>query len=139
MRTAIDTNVISAIWTGEASISRLLAQLDGAKGEGALLVCPAVFSELYAYPGATAAFIKKFFDVTGIMVDYRLEAPVWSEAGERFARYAVRRRKSKPSAGSPRRLLTDFLIGAHALVQADRLLTLDPDMYRKDFPELLLL
>lgn len=137
MRTAIDTNVISAVWSGEASAARLVAQLDEARAEGALQVCPAVLAELYAYPGANAAFIRRFFEATGIRVDYRLDEPVWSEAGERFARYAMRRRKSP--TGSPRRLLTDFLIGAHALVEADRLMTLDADMYRKDFPELRLL
>jgi len=33
-------------------------------------------------------------------------------------------------------LLVDFLIGAHALVQADRLMTLDAKRYQRDFPEL---
>lgn len=133
MRTAIDTNVISAVWSGEASVSSLIAKLDAAKAEGSLLVCPAVFSELHAYPGATAAFVRKFLTATGITVDYRLGEAVWAEAGERFARYAARRRESL--GGSPRRLLTDFLIGSHALVQADRLLTLDSGIYQRNFPE----
>ena len=62
---------------------------------------------------------------------------MWTEAGNRFARYAARRRKT--TGQSPRRLLADFLIGAHALVQAERLLTLDPKVYQQDFPELQLL
>jgi predicted nucleic acid-binding protein len=36
-------------------------------------------------------------------------------------------------------LLADFLIGAHALVQADQLLTLDSTRYSQDFPEVRLL
>jgi predicted nucleic acid-binding protein len=56
------------------------------------------------------------------------------EAGRRFARYAVHRRKSGP--GKPKRLLADFLIGAHASLQADRLMSLDPTRYKQYFPEL---
>jgi predicted nucleic acid-binding protein len=39
-------------------------------------------------------------------------------------------------AGLPRRLLTDFVIGVHALRRADRLITFDAGGYRRDFPEL---
>ena len=134
MRTAIDTNVFSAIWSGEPSAPVLVAQLGAAKLEGALLISPAVFAELHAYPGATQKFLSNFIGTTGVMIDYHLEDRVWSEAGKRFALYAVRRRKS--SGTSPRRLLADFIIGAHAMIQADRFLTLDPKRYSQDFPEL---
>lgn len=137
MRTAIDTNVISAIWSGESSVPKLLAQLETASTEGALLISPFVFAELHAYPGATAEYVCGFLDQTGVVVDYRLEERVWTETGLRFARYAARRRQS--TGKSPWRLLADFLIGAHALVQADRLLTLDPTRYAQDFPEVRLL
>jgi hypothetical protein len=137
VRTAIDTNVISAIWSGESSVPKLLAQLETASTEGALLISPFVFAELYAYPGATAEYVRRFLDQTGVVVDYRLEERVWTETGLRFARYAARRRQS--TGKSPRRPLADFLIGAHALVQADRLLTLDPTRYAQDFPEVRLL
>jgi len=137
VRTAIDTNVISAIWSAEASAAKLVAQLGEAKMAGALLISPFVFAELHAYPGATESFIRGFLSATAVVVDLRLEEKVWTETGRRFALYAVRRRKS--SATCPKRLLADFLIGAHALVQADRLLTLDPQRYSRDFPELQLL
>jgi predicted nucleic acid-binding protein len=36
-------------------------------------------------------------------------------------------------------LLSDFVMGAHAMLQADRFITLDPRRYSQDFPELKLL
>lgn len=133
MRTAIDSNVFSAIWSNEAGARQAAEQLGEARMEGALLISPVVFAELLAYPGATVAYVRGFLEATGVVVDFRLEERVWTETGQRFARYAVRRRQS--SGEGPRRLLADFLVGAHALVQADRLMTLDPKVYRQDFPE----
>lgn len=136
MRTALDSNVLSALWSAEPSTPRLLQQLAEASAAGAVLIAPVVYAELHAYPGATQEWLDRFLDATGVAVDFGLETQVWREAGTRYARYAERRRKT---AGSqPRRLLADFLIGAHALLQADRLLTLDPKVYRQDFPELVI-
>ena len=137
MRTAIDSNVFSAIWTAESSVPRLLVLLAEARREGALLISPFVFAELLAYPGMSEALVRRFLETTGVAVDLRLDERVWTESGLRFARYAARRRQS--FGAGPRRLLADFLIGAHALVQADRLLTLDPKVYRQDFPEVRLM
>lgn len=137
MRTAIDTNVLSAIWSKENSLGTILEKLDQAIAEGALAICPVVWAEAHAYPGISANDIERFLQATDITVDFRLEQQVWQQAAERFRAYATRRRKS--NGDSPRRLLTDFLVGAHALVQADRLLTLDAGIYRRNFPELPLL
>lgn len=101
--------------------------------EGALVISPFVFAELHAYPGATEAFIGRFLEATGVYVDLRLEERVWTETARRFALYAARRRQSSKTGA--KRLLADFLIGSHALVQANRLLTLDPHRYSQDFPE----
>lgn len=62
---------------------------------------------------------------------------VWLEAGARFALYAKRR--SRAAREGPERLLADFIIGSHALVRADRLVTLDARRYQRDFPELRLI
>jgi len=105
--------------------------------EGLLVISPFVFAELLAYPRATETFVHGFLEATGVVIDYKLEEKVWAEAGLRYARYAARRRQS--TGEGPRRILPDFLIGAHALVQAERLLTLEPKVYRQDFPELRLL
>ena len=137
MRTAVDTNVISAIWSGAATARKAAEDLGSASSEGALLISPFVFAELLAYPGSTEAHLRKFLADTGIALDARIQERVWVEAGLRFARYAQRRRQS--TGAGPRRLLADFLIGAHALVQADRLFTFDPERFRQDFGELRLL
>jgi predicted nucleic acid-binding protein len=72
-----------------------------------------------------------------IAVDFDLEERVWLRAAESFAAYAVRRRNS--GGGSPKRLLVDFLVASHALLQADRLMTLDASRYGQDFPNLRLI
>ena len=137
MRTAIDANIVSSIWSNEGTVGRVLEQLGEAMQEGALLISPFAFAELHAHPNVTSGSVRLFLDSTGVVIDYRLDERVWTEAGLRFARYAARRRRT--TGEGPRRLLADFLIGAHALVQADRLLTLDPKVYRQDFPELRLI
>jgi predicted nucleic acid-binding protein len=69
-----------------------------------------------------------------MMVDLHVMDSVWREAGRRFSEHAARRRQT--FAQHPRRILADFLIGAHALLQADCLMTLDTRYYRQYFPEL---
>lgn len=136
VRTAIDSNIFAAIWSGAAPARQLISRLGEARLIGALLISPFVFAELHAYPRATEGFLQGFLTATGVLVNVRIEEQVWGEAGRRFARYAARRRQS---GSEPPGLIADFLIGAHALVQADRLLTLGPSRYIQDFPELPLL
>jgi hypothetical protein len=137
VRTAIDANILSSIWSNEPTAAEVLQKLEEAQREGALLISPFAFAELHAHPNVPANRVRAFLDATGVVIDDELEESVWAEAGLRFARYAARRRKA--TGEGPRRLLADFLIGAHALVQAERLLTLDPKVYRQDFPELRLM
>ncbi len=68
------------------------------------------------------------------MIDWTTDESIWRVAGKAFERYANRRHKQK--AGSPRRILADFLIGAHALEEGYSLLTLDEGIYRAAFPKL---
>lgn len=134
MRTAIDTNVISALWSKEPVAWEMAKRLGEAKREGGLVVAAPVYAELFAYPKASESFVKDFLENTGIVIDFEFEPGAWLETGRRFALYANRRRAS--AGEGPKRLLADFMIGSHALVQADRLMTLDPARYQQDFPEL---
>ena len=136
MRTAIDTNVLSALWSKEPLAQDIARRLGDAKTEGGLVVGAPVYAELLAYPKATESFVNGFLADTGITVDFALQESVWFEAGRRFARYAKRRRTAHVD---PRRLFADFIVGSHALTQADRLITLDPKRYKQDFPELKLI
>ena len=133
MRTAIDTNVLSALWSREQLAAEVAKKLGDAKIEGGLVIGAPVYAELLAHPQATEAFISSFISETGIVLDFELDQQVWLEAGRRFARYAKRRRVSAPEG--PERLLADFIIGSHALAKADRLMTLDPNRYGRDFPD----
>lgn len=136
MRTALDSNILSALWSNEPHAERIARRLGVAKQQGAVLVSPVAYVELFAYPRATEEFIQRFLLDNGVKVDFHLAAPTWAEAGRRFASYAHRRRKA--GGGEPRRLAADFVVGAHALLQAERLMTLDVGRFRRDFPELIL-
>jgi len=93
-----------------------------------------VFAELIAAPGRSETFVSSFFEKTGIGVDWELPERVWQVAGRAFQAYAERRRKQRDAAAQ--RILADFVIGAHALANGCRLLTLDDHLYRSSFPTL---
>jgi predicted nucleic acid-binding protein len=134
VRTAIDTNILSALWSQEPSASRLAQCIWAASREGGLAISAAVYVELLAYPGVSVEFVDQFLKKTGIMVDFALPENVWREAGRRFAAYCENRRRTR--GDQPKRLLADFLVGTHALLMADQLLTLDVSRYRTNFPDL---
>jgi predicted nucleic acid-binding protein len=109
-------------------------QLHEARQGNKLLICAPVYAELLAYPKASKSFVEQFLQETGISVDFDVTEAIWRDAGLRFSRYASGRRRF--GGGQPRRPLVDFFVGAHALIKADSLFTLDRERYAKDFPEL---
>jgi predicted nucleic acid-binding protein len=135
MITAIDTNILVALWNEDDTLNTLArSALDDALGRGSLVISAPVFAELLAAPARNEAFLDSFCRDTGISVDWELEETVWRAAGRAFQLYVARRRKQRDSG--PRRILADFLIGAHALQNGFRLLTLDDRLYRATFPRL---
>jgi predicted nucleic acid-binding protein len=136
MRTALDTNILSSVWSGEPSAAAIAAHLSRARAQGALVVSAPVFVELSATPAVNVSVqrVETLLDEMAIAVDFELGEDVWRLAATRFAAYAIRRRRS--GGGSPKRLLVDFLIASHALLKADRLMTLDAGRYGMDFPNL---
>lgn len=71
-------------------------------------------------------------------LDANIISALWRSeaAGLAFGAYARRRKQS--GASSPRRILSDFLIGAQAAQRGDQLFTLDQQHYRLGFPEVVL-
>jgi predicted nucleic acid-binding protein len=135
MTTAIDSNVIVALWN-EDEAQNLAAKkaLGESQTQGRLVICAAVYAELMAAPERSETFVGHFCEEAGIVVEWELEEKVWREAGKAFQSYAARRRKQK--GVEARRILADFVIGAHALVNGYKLLTLDASIYQASFPRL---
>ena len=101
------------------------------------MISAPVFAELSAIPGINFERTEKALKESSIAIDFDLGEDVWRLAASSFSAYSVRRRRS--GGGSPKRLLVDFVIGAHALLKADRLMTRDASRYAQDFPNLLLI
>ncbi|HLV89164.1 MAG TPA: type II toxin-antitoxin system VapC family toxin [Candidatus Sulfotelmatobacter sp.] len=137
MKTALDSDILSCLWSNEPSASRVEQELRKAHAQGAIVVCAPVYVELLAHPLASRGFVEQFLSETGIVVEFLMGEPVWRKCADGFAAYAQRRRRSGGAA--PRRLLADFIIAAHAMLQADCLFTLDPSRYQRDFPNLRLI
>jgi predicted nucleic acid-binding protein len=135
MTTAVDSNVFVAFWDRDNTLNSLArSALDAALSRGSLVIAAPVYAELLAFPSRTEVMLDLFFKDTGIAVEWNLEESDWRAAGRAFQNYARRRRKQNDSG--PRRILADFLIGAHALRRGYRLLTLDDRLYRIAFPRL---
>jgi predicted nucleic acid-binding protein len=135
MTTAIDTNIIVALWDKDPLVSSPSRRaLEKAFMGGGLIIAAPVFAELLAAPGRTESFLNKFLQETTIMVDWELGEEVWRVAARAFQSYVERRRRQRDSGA--RRILADFVIGAHAQVHGFRFLTRDERVYRAAFPQL---
>lgn len=135
MTTAIDTNILTALWNNDDVLNvRAQAALDGVFAADRLVVSGVVYAELLAAPSRTEQFVDEFLEEAGISVEWEFNERMLRMAGISFQGYAARRKKQKGT--EPRRILADFLIGAHAAVNGYRLLTLDAGLYRASFPKL---
>lgn len=130
--TALDTTILLAIWNAEPTAPRLAAVLDRLHRQGRLIICGAVYAELSGFYPDLDTVLRTY----GISPDPEMSLPAWKRAGQAQAAYAQRRKAS--GGGLPRRILTDFLVGAHASLGGYNLLTLNTGDYG-DFPEVPLL
>ena len=137
MPMALDSNVLSALWSTEPSAARVWQELRDSRARTGLVICAPVYAELCAHPTASREWVDNFLVETSIAIDFSLDEMVWRKTADAFGAYAERRRRS--GAQTPKRLLADFLIASHALLRADGLFTLDQSRYQSAFPQLRLI
>lgn len=153
MITAVDTNALLALLYEDEHTDRSEAALRRVYREGRVVITPVVYAELAAdghfdTPSELDQFLA---DLSIQLVEPSREALF--RAGERFQRYTGRRPDGLqcPSCGTkqavhceecseglaPRQhIAADFVIGGHATVDGDALVSFDASFYETYFPSL---
>lgn len=152
---AVDSNVVSEILLGGPRASEATMALEAAFDVG-IVASVWVLAEILAVaPEHTS--VPSVFDDMGIAIDYEVSHNVLRCAARSWRSYLDRRRREQetfscPLCGAqqadalctscghrirgPRRILADFLIGAHATKRAQALITWDRGVYATYFPAL---
>ena len=131
MITAIDTNILFDILLPNENFFEASARaLEDSLVVGSVVVCDMVYAELCTH-FASQGECDEFLEDSQIRVD----------AINREARFLASRawRAYRKQGGQRTQILPDFLIGAHAQLQATRLISRDRGFYEWLFPELILI
>ena len=152
MITAIDTNILLDILIPDEAHSLSSKRLlDRCLEKGQLVICEVVYAELSSQFPSEGELIN-FLSDTGIRLIHSSREVLYL-AGERWRTFTRKRERriqcphcgEKVSVTCPKcdqpvalrdRILGDFIIGAHALLHAELLLTRDRGFYHTYFKEL---
>jgi hypothetical protein len=125
--TAVDTSVLISLYKGEAGSEAWLEVLRAQSKLGRLIACEVVLAEVAALFHDDKESVAFFRDLG---IDYEpMQPPAALFAGNIFQAY-------RRSGGPREHLIPDFLIGAHALLQAEQLAAADRGYLRRYFPKL---
>ena len=130
MTIAIDTSVLIDLLGGDSRADAAEACLRVALGRGAVVVCDVVLSELTAALG-NGSLVVDALDDMGIRFD-QVDQRAALRAGEMQRRY-LQRLPAEGAASAPLRSIPDFIVGAHAMLQCDGLITRDAGFFRDYF------
>jgi hypothetical protein len=128
MIVALDTNaLLDVLIPNPLHLDSSRRALEASAQAGSLVVCDIVYAELCGQ-------FDEQSDCDGFLADLciRVEAPSREACFLASRIWAVYRSRG----GKRDRILPDFLIGAHAQMQASRLLSRDRGFFRDYFPEL---
>ena len=124
MKTAVDSSVLFDIVKGAPGASPAQSALEAALTHGGLCVCAVVVAELGRY-FSDEHELREF--LVACQIDHD---PILMDAALEAARIMRGYARNK---GPRERTAPDFLVGAHAMRQADALLTTDAGFFRHYF------
>ena len=128
---AIDSSIlIDFIGNDSQAADAADRALRRALGQGPVVVCDVVVAEVVTGLGSGSMVVDALEDLGIEFLPLEQRSAV--RAGEMQRRYAERRRAAEQHTEPPR-VVADFMIGAHALLQCQGLITRDAGFFRDYF------